>query len=126
VNDSYVGLYLRNCNSTCSFSRDNIDYNILFALREPGIFKRVDINNAYSEYVFDIKFYKPDKDKTTHFDVAIRYKNDIVKQYQYRAEVRRNLFGDTNIINKNAIEYFVSLFLFDIQHDGTFTNSAIN
>ncbi|MDP1521444.1 hypothetical protein Q8A57_10730 [Porticoccus litoralis] len=152
LNDGYVASD-SGCNQHGCYSyRDNNDFFLISALRNTGLFERVDINNAYSEYTFDIKFYDTFKgsdgaefskvmlgaatlflvptvsDKKVHFSVSLRHKNEIIKKYLYEDEYTEtsSLFIDPQSGSKNAVEYFVSLLMRDLQKDEIFTRGLPN
>ena len=148
INDGYVASDSGCGPNGCYSYRDNSDFAIMSALKESNLFQRVDINNAYSEHVLDIKFYDSHvgsdaleyskillgaatlflvpttSKKETHFSVSIRNKNTIIRTYSYQAEYTKtsSIFIDPQSAGKNAIDYFVSLMLSDIEKDGVFEN----
>lgn len=149
LNDGYVASD-SGCNQySCYSYRDNSDFFLLSAFRGTGLFERVDKNNIYSEYTFDVKFYDTSKgsdgvefskvmlgaatlflvptvsDKTVHFSVSIRHKNNILHEYLYKDDYTKtsSLFIDPQSSSKNAVDYFVSLLMKDLQKDNVFVKN---
>lgn len=144
VNDGYVNSST-NCvtGGGCYYYRNNDDKFILSALRSSTLFQRVDINNPYSELVFQIKFADfhegsdsvefaklmvyagtlgviPTSTKqVSTFEVAIRYRNTILKTYTYEAAYTQtsSILIDPQSYSENAVNYFVSQLLKDLESD---------
>jgi hypothetical protein len=143
LNDGYVHTDHSCSQYACYTYRDNSDQFLIKELRKTSLFERVDINNAYSEYAFDVKFYDTYKGseaselsklmlgaatlflvptvsgKKAVFSVSVRHKNKILKEYLYDLEYteKKSIFVDPESGTKNSIAYFVSRLMSDLEKD---------
>lgn len=146
LNDGYVNTGTGCTQYGCYTYRDNSDFFVANGLRKTTLFDRVDINNAYAEYTFNIQYYDSYtgseaaefsklmlgaatlfvvptvSDRAVNFAVSVRYKNDIIKEYKYEAKYTKtnSLFIQPGSESLHLIDYFVSLLMQDIQADQLF------
>ena len=135
VNDGYLGGYgdLR----TGALTR-----GIIQSFRKSGLFERVDVNNAYSDYVFDIKLEEqtPSAAETVGFIASaatlflvpatnnntmtmrttVRSKNKILKEYVHTIDVEERAFllEDPTKRLYEMMDVLTSYLFRDIQLDG--------